>query len=292
MKPETVVEIGSSRGYSTCALSLACRENGRGKIYAIDPHVPNIFTEGGSDRASENLEFLLSRLKDYELTPDWCEVIRSKSSEAAREWDKPVDLLFIDGDHSYEGVKGDFEMFRPWLREHSLVAFHDSMWGFRPTRLDGSPHTLGGLGVPRFLDELRQKGYHSVSLNCGPGLTLLCPFVGGVKLLPPLEQLGYDLELMSWGDGSGVPTAGIKSIVVGTDNNGLLHIRIFDAKGNKITDMDETELPATQDGAISILKQKIPGLLPPYDVTGHERTRLVSEVRSIVGQTQQLQATS
>jgi predicted O-methyltransferase YrrM len=284
MKPETVVEIGSSRGYSTCALSLACRENGRGKVYAIDPHDSNIFTEGGFE-GPENFEFLLSRLKDYELTPDWCEVIRARSLDASQTWDKPIDLLFIDGDHSYEGVKGDFEMFRPWLRQHSVVAFHDSMWGFRPTRGDGSPHTLEGLGVSRFLDELRQEGYHSVSLDCGPGLTLLCPFAGGVKLLPPIEQLGYDMRVMAWGDGSGVPTAGIKLIVVGNDNSGLLHIRIFDAEGNEITDTDETKLPATQAGAISIFKQKVPGLLPPYELTGHERTRLIREVRSIAGQT-------
>jgi predicted O-methyltransferase YrrM len=36
-----------------------------------------------------------------------------------------VDLLFIDGDHAYEGVKKDFEMYKGLLRDGGIVAFHD-----------------------------------------------------------------------------------------------------------------------------------------------------------------------
>src|SRR5262245_57647351 len=75
---------------------------------------------------------------------------------------------------------------------------------------------------------------------------------------------GFDLRLMSWGDGSGVPTSGNNLVIVGTDNNGLLHIRIFDAGGNRVMDKDETQLPASQAGAITTLKQQLSGLLPPH----------------------------
>jgi predicted O-methyltransferase YrrM len=177
MQPETVVEIGTARGYSTYALALACQQNGRGKVYGIDPHEPNRWTDGGPDLAHDNYEFLLAHLKEYELAPTWCEVIRARSLETSQWWDKPIDLLFIDGDHTYEGVKGDFEAFLPWLREDSVVVFHDSMWPG---------------GVPRFLEELRQHGYHSVSVNVGPGLTLLSSVVGGVPFLPD----GHHRKLM------------------------------------------------------------------------------------------------
>jgi predicted O-methyltransferase YrrM len=169
MKPETVVEIGSARGYSTCALAFACQQNGRGKVYAIDPHEPNRWTDSGP----ENYEFLLARLKEYELAPTWCEVIRARSLDAAATWDKPIDLLFIDGDHAYEAVKADFEAFRPWLGQYSVVAFHDSLWKG---------------GIPRYLDELRQQGYHSVTVNVGPGLTLLGPTVGGTPFMEVLTR--------------------------------------------------------------------------------------------------------
>jgi predicted O-methyltransferase YrrM len=39
--------------------------------------------------------------------------------------DDKLDFLFIDGDHTYEGVKKDFEMYSPLVRKGGLIAFHD-----------------------------------------------------------------------------------------------------------------------------------------------------------------------
>ena len=39
-----------------------------------------------------------------------------------------VDLLFIDGDHSYDGVKADWEVYREFLGHGSTVVFHDYGW--------------------------------------------------------------------------------------------------------------------------------------------------------------------
>ncbi|MEM2703892.1 MAG: class I SAM-dependent methyltransferase, partial [Candidatus Bathyarchaeia archaeon] len=38
---------------------------------------------------------------------------------------KYIDLLFIDGDHSYEGVKKDFIMYSSLVRKGGIVVFHD-----------------------------------------------------------------------------------------------------------------------------------------------------------------------
>jgi hypothetical protein len=76
-----------------------------------------------------------------------------------------------------------------------------------------------------------------------------------------LRSYRFDLGLMSWGDGTGVPTSGYNLVIVGTDNDNRLHIRIFDHDGDLITDTDETKLPRAQAEAISALKQKLPGLL-------------------------------
>jgi cephalosporin hydroxylase len=38
---------------------------------------------------------------------------------------RKLDLLFVDGDHSYAGVRSDFEMYSPLVRPGGLVAFHD-----------------------------------------------------------------------------------------------------------------------------------------------------------------------
>ena len=38
---------------------------------------------------------------------------------------RQLDLLFVDGDHSYTGVRADFEMYAPFVRPGGVVAFHD-----------------------------------------------------------------------------------------------------------------------------------------------------------------------
>ena len=47
-----------------------------------------------------------------------------------------LDFLFIDGDHSYEGVKTDFELYSPLVKKGGIISFHDiakhpEEWGVR-----------------------------------------------------------------------------------------------------------------------------------------------------------------
>ena len=64
-----------------------------------------------------------------------------------------VDLLFIDGDHSYEGVRQDFLAFADLLRPDGLLVFHDIVEDYR-TRFGIATNAYVG-GVPRFWRELR-----------------------------------------------------------------------------------------------------------------------------------------
>src|ERR1700759_2214461 len=48
IKPKVCVEIGSARGKSACAVGLALRRNGGGKLYAIDPHTTTNWNDTGS----------------------------------------------------------------------------------------------------------------------------------------------------------------------------------------------------------------------------------------------------
>jgi uncharacterized delta-60 repeat protein len=107
---------------------------------------------------------------------------------------------------------------------------------------------------------------------------------GAQTVMSATNSNGFDLRLMSWGDGSGVPTSGNNLVVVGIDGNGLLHIRIYDAAGNRITDTDETKLPASQAAAVATLKQQLPGLLPPHVLTDVEMVEVIGEATVIVGQ--------
>jgi len=82
---------------------------------------------------------------------------------------RSVDMLFIDGDHTYDGVKADYEMYAPLVRPGGLVGFHDicqhpSMPFVQVNRfwatLDGDLETFisfppiwGGIGVIRVPDD-------------------------------------------------------------------------------------------------------------------------------------------
>ncbi len=70
---------------------------------------------------------------------------------------KPLDYLFIDGDHNYEGVKSDFETYRPMVREGGLIAFHDIV--------EGQAEAVGG--VPRFWGEIKH-GYRHREIIADP----------------------------------------------------------------------------------------------------------------------------
>jgi predicted O-methyltransferase YrrM len=177
LHPRIIVEIGSARGKSTCTLALACRQNGYGTVYAIDPHEPNAWTDLGL--TGDSHEFLQARLRAYGLY-DWCQIIRKRSAEAAREWSQPIDLLFIDGDHTYDGVKCDFEAFRHWLSPAAVVLFHDTTWEY----YRDNSYYREDIGVPAYMAELQRAGYHSVTIDTAPGLTLLCPRPGGFDFLP------------------------------------------------------------------------------------------------------------
>lgn len=56
------------------------------------------------------------------------------------EWDKPIKVLFIDGEHRYDRVKGEWEKYSPFIVEGGWVFFHDSD--------DTSPE------VKKFVDEI------------------------------------------------------------------------------------------------------------------------------------------
>ncbi len=45
---------------------------------------------------------------------------------------RPVDFLFIDGDHSYEGCKSDYEMYGPLVREGGIIGLDDVSQPYQP----------------------------------------------------------------------------------------------------------------------------------------------------------------
>ena len=76
-----------------------------------------------------------------------------------------LDALFIDGDHSYEGVRADFERYAPLVRGGGIVALHDVNEDFRTRRGFETPSISGE--VPRFWRELKER-YRTEELIADP----------------------------------------------------------------------------------------------------------------------------
>lgn len=122
---KAVVEIGVYRGSTLVWLAQAIADHGRGgTVYAIEVHPYHIATAEVNIQAAD--------LEDYVT---WKE---GDSSRMGASIPDGLDLVFVDGDHSYEGVKRDFEMFWPKLKEGGIMVFDDviswpgcgDVWGF------------------------------------------------------------------------------------------------------------------------------------------------------------------
>jgi predicted O-methyltransferase YrrM len=174
MKPEVCVEIGSARGKSACFIGMALRENGGGKLFAIDPHRPTAWNDFESVDTCEVMRRNLRALRLGEHV----EIVRMESGAVAHGWRRQIDMIFIDGDHSYEGVKRDWDLFVPFVREFGVVIFHDTIWDVRPDPRWSRPD----MGVPRFVEELRQRAYPVLTIDKDCGVSMVQPVKGGVSL--------------------------------------------------------------------------------------------------------------
>lgn len=174
-RPQVVVEIGSATGWSACVMGCALKANGQGRLYAIDPHTATQWNDGTLYDTFPVITRNVRRLGLENIVT----TIRKTSEEAAQGWNEKIDLIFIDGDHSYEGVKKDWELFRPHLHPFSFAVFHDTIWEVGRVKEE---YKREDMGVPRFVDELRREGYPVATAPGNCGLSIVQPVCGGTPL--------------------------------------------------------------------------------------------------------------
>ncbi len=171
MKPLTCVEIGSAHGHSTCLIGLALKQNLQGRLWAVDPHEA---TPWNDDQPEQSYDLLRRNLRRTGVQ-DYVEIVRARTADAVAKLPDVIDFAFIDGDHSYEGVKLDWDILRPRMSEYSVMVFHDTMWDRNATDPYYKKWRRAGMGVPRLMEEIRESGYPVVTINQDWGLTLVQP---------------------------------------------------------------------------------------------------------------------
>lgn len=121
-----ILEIGTYKGGSAIILGSASKNNCKSKVYAIDPHVRERETNWGKENVPKNtLHIFLRNLKKFNVQ-EWVTPIVTTSEKAAKVWNKPISLLWIDGDHDFESVKKDFLLWEKHLIKGGVIAIHDS----------------------------------------------------------------------------------------------------------------------------------------------------------------------
>jgi predicted O-methyltransferase YrrM len=131
----SLVEIGIAEGGS--AWHLRRSMDPQGTLTLIDTY-PAVL--------GMNMSRIIARRLVDGVDRGIVEWLRTRSDEAVHGWNRPIDFLFIDGDHSYEAVARDFEDWSPHVLPEGTIAFHDALTG--ASWMDES------FGSARFVSEL------------------------------------------------------------------------------------------------------------------------------------------
>ena len=142
LKPKILVELGTHGGGSYFSFCQSVVDNKlETKTYAID-------TWMGEKQAGFYSESLFKKVMDFNIEhfDNFSTLMKMTFDEALNEFDdNSVDLLHIDGFHSYEAVSNDFRTWYPKLSKEAIVLFHDT-------------HEIKpGFGVHQFWDELKKE---------------------------------------------------------------------------------------------------------------------------------------
>jgi uncharacterized coiled-coil DUF342 family protein len=123
LQPSLFVELGTHYGHSYFSFCQAIKRLGiNTPSYAVD-------TWKGDDQAGHYDESVYQQVEGYNQSnyPEFSSLLRCTFDEAVTRFnDGSIDLLHIDGFHTYEAVRHDFESWLPKLSDRAVVLFHDT----------------------------------------------------------------------------------------------------------------------------------------------------------------------
>ncbi|MDP2167475.1 MAG: class I SAM-dependent methyltransferase [Thermodesulfovibrionales bacterium] len=201
-----VLEVGSFKGKSTVLLASALRLIGGGSVVAVDPLTSPSVTDPSLMGKESGWEDFQANIGGAGVR-DKVEFHRMFSHELSKGWDRKLRLLWIDGDHTYEGAKADFDMFSPFLNDGAIVALHDVLnlgsfdGPFRVFMEDillserfGPAGLCGTIGWGRYLsDERKCRRCEGEKMRLYSKLRRLKPFAVTDKPIRGMRKIKYKI---------------------------------------------------------------------------------------------------
>lgn len=168
LQPATVCEIGAAGGGTSFLFTRVAASDAT--LISLDSAFPRSRRRAVRSFARESQKiFCLNANSHSRKTLD---AVKSCLLE------RSLDLLFIDGDHSYEGVSTDFKLYSPLVRKGGIIVFHDIVPDYK-TRYGIETLTYAG-GVPQFWNEIKTE-YKQVE-----------------EVIEDPEQDGYGIGILHW----------------------------------------------------------------------------------------------
>ena len=168
VRAKNVLCIGSRYGFIPAVCAMACKDNHYGRVDFVDAGFDMDDFEGPGDhwggvgfwKKCNPSKYFGKFGLDKHIS---LKVMKSSEYEKLNK-NKKYDYIHIDGDHSYGGVKADFELFWPKLNKGGYLAIHDI----------GSPDKDGNVyGTRKFWKELSKKYKVSLEFIEDPGVGIV-----------------------------------------------------------------------------------------------------------------------
>lgn len=126
IKPTRILCVGSRKGYIPAILALACKDNGFGKVDFVDAG----YDEDSPDKHWSGVGFWKKVLPSAHFSKIHVQKYITTHVMTTQEFadkfpNREYQYIYIDGDHSYEGVTLDYRLFWPKLNKGGFMAFHD-----------------------------------------------------------------------------------------------------------------------------------------------------------------------
>ncbi|HZZ91384.1 MAG TPA: class I SAM-dependent methyltransferase [Usitatibacter sp.] len=179
LRPRHVVVIGSGYGFSVVCLALGLKDNAHGQLTFVDPSYSVLrdgllHTVGGTAQWDEP-EKVRAHFRRFGVE-DLVTHYRLTSGAFFDGWNErdlpPIDIAFIDGNHSYEDVRADFLNASARMKRNGYLLLHDTNIYVR--------EFLRHAGVKRWLKVLEREPSRFQLVDF--------PFASGVALVRLLDD--------------------------------------------------------------------------------------------------------